>query len=96
MRHDPKLVKKYLISAAQMRAARGLLGWSQTRLATEAGMSLPTVKRYETAATEKVSDGAIEKLQAALEASGIEFIDGDAPGVQIRRKAEKRIQGAKK
>ena len=45
-------------------------------MAAEGGMSLPTVKRYETAASAKVSDREIDKLRAALEASGIEFIDG--------------------
>jgi hypothetical protein len=32
MNDDPKLVKSFLISPAQMRAARGLIGWSQTKL----------------------------------------------------------------
>jgi transcriptional regulator with XRE-family HTH domain len=89
MRYDPKLVKTFLISTAQMRAARGLLGWSQTKLATEAGMSLPTVKRYETAANEKVSDGAIEKLRCALEAAGVEFTNGDEPGVKLKAKGKR-------
>ena len=31
----------------QLRAARGLLGWSQTTLASRAKLSLPTVKRVE-------------------------------------------------
>ena len=65
--YNPKLVKVLLISSAQMRAARGLLGWSQTKLGAEAGMSLQTVKRYETAAGAKVSDDAVEKLRIALE-----------------------------
>jgi transcriptional regulator with XRE-family HTH domain len=90
MRYDPKLVKTFLISAAQMRAARGLLGWSQSKLAAEAGMSLPTVKRHETAASAKVSDSAIDKLRAALEASEIEFIDGDEPGVKLKAKGKRK------
>ena len=35
------------ISVEQLRAARGLLGWSQSDLAARAGLSLPTVKRLE-------------------------------------------------
>ena len=86
MTDDPKLVK-FLISPAQMRAARGLLGWSQTKLGAEAGMSLATVKRYETAAGAKVSDDAVEKLRTALESAGVQFIaenDG-GPGVRLRK-----------
>jgi transcriptional regulator with XRE-family HTH domain len=91
MTDDPKLVKIFLISPAQMRAARGLLGWSQTKLGIEAGMSLPTVKRYETAAGAKVSDDAVKRLQRALEKAGVEFIDenGGGPGVRLRKVGRK-------
>ena len=84
---DPKLVKRFLIFPAQMRAARGLLGWSQTKLGAEAGMSLATVKRYETAAGAKVSDDAVEKLRTALELAGVQFIaeNGGGPGVRLRK-----------
>ena len=36
-----------MITVEQLRAARGLLGWSQSELAARAGLSLPTVKRLE-------------------------------------------------
>ncbi len=86
MTNDPKLVKTNLISAAQMRGARGLLGWSQSKLAAEAGMSLPTVKRYETANGAKVSDDAVRTLRIALEAGGVEFTNGKQPGVRMKAK----------
>ena len=35
------------LTVAQIRAARGLLGWSQSDLADASGLSLPTVKRTE-------------------------------------------------
>lgn len=37
-----------MITAAQMRAARALLGLDQRRLAEMAGVSLPTIQRMET------------------------------------------------
>ena len=43
-RADPKLVY-----AAQVRAARALLGWSQGDLAERAGISKQTVNRFESA-----------------------------------------------
>ena len=73
-----------MISIPQIRAARGLLGWSQTRLAEEAGLSLPTVKRYETASTVKVSQEAITLIQRALEAAGVEFLNHGQPGVRLK------------
>ena len=86
MTDDPKLVKRFLISPAQMRAARGLLGWSQTKLGAEAGKSLSTIKRYETAAGAKVSDDAVEKLHRPRMA-GVQFIaeNGGGPGVRLRK-----------
>ena len=71
-------------SIAQIRGARGLLGWSQTELAEAAGLSLPTVKRYETGRGAKVSDDAAVKMVRALEAAGVEFTNGDAPGVRVK------------
>lgn len=75
-----------MISPAQSRAARGLLGWSQTKLADAAGLSLPTVKRWETSNGARVSDDAIDKVRAALEAAGVEFIpkNGGGAGVRLR------------
>ena len=75
-----------LVSVAQLRAARGLIGWSQSDLAREAGLSLPTVKRVETDLGVRVSDEAKMRLRNALEAGGVEFIDenGGGPGVRLR------------
>jgi transcriptional regulator with XRE-family HTH domain len=36
-----------MVTVEQLRAARGLLGWSQSELAARANLSLPTVKRLE-------------------------------------------------
>jgi len=76
-----------LVSVAQLRAARGLIGWSQSDLAREAGLSLPTVKRVETDLGVRVSDEAKMRLRNALEAGGVEFLDenGGGPGVRLRK-----------
>jgi transcriptional regulator with XRE-family HTH domain len=73
-----------VITIDQLRAARGLLGWSQSELATRAGLSLPTVKRLEGAFGPKVSDEAKTKLQKAIEAAGIEFLDENGAGFGVR------------
>jgi transcriptional regulator with XRE-family HTH domain len=70
-----------VITIEQIRAARGLLGWSQTELASRSGLSLPTVKRFEGGFGPNVSDEARAKLQRALEMAGIKFIDAGGVGV---------------
>ena len=71
----------------QLRAARGLLGWSQSQLAARAGLSLPTFKRLEASLGPRVSDDARFKLRRALEIAGVEFIDenGGGPGVRLNK-----------
>jgi transcriptional regulator with XRE-family HTH domain len=68
-----------MISAAQLKAARALLGMDQKALAEASGLSLPTIQRME------ASDGTIRgnvdslmKLVNALAAAGIELIGEDA------------------
>ena len=82
------------IAAEQLRAARALLGWSQTELANQAGMSLPTVKRVETERGPKVSDEARLRY-SARRVGGVEFIDqnGGGPGVRLRKSPKRKKIG---
>jgi transcriptional regulator with XRE-family HTH domain len=73
------------VTAAQIRAARGLLGWSQTVLARDAGIALQTVIRFETGRGSRVSADTAAKIAAALEAAGVEFTNGGEPGVKLRK-----------
>jgi transcriptional regulator with XRE-family HTH domain len=64
-----------MITAAQMRAARALLGIDQRQLAALSGLSLPTVQRME--ASDGVVRGNVDslmKLVDALHGAGIELI----------------------
>lgn len=68
-----------MITAAQMRAARALLGIDQRQLAEMAGVSVPTIQRME-ASTGNVR-GVIEtltKLVEAFDRAGIELIGDNA------------------
>jgi hypothetical protein len=67
-----------MITAAQLRAARVLLGIDQRRLAELSGLS-PTIQRME--ASEAIVRGNVDslvKLITALDAAGIELIDEGA------------------
>jgi len=83
-----------MILVEQLRAARSLLGWSQTQLAERAGLSLPTVKRVERESGDgpNVSDEAREKLRRALEKAGVEFIaeNGGGAGVRLKKRTGQR------
>jgi transcriptional regulator with XRE-family HTH domain len=77
-------------SGSQIRAARGLLGWSASELAEHSEVTLRTIQRFETAdGIPPNRSGTLDKVRVALEAQGIEFL-GDpetSPGVRLRRKA---------
>ena len=81
-----------MISSAQLRAARALLGIDQRQLAELCGLSVPTIQRME--ASEGVVRGNVDslmKLVGALNAAGIELIGEGAPsqggGRGVRLKA---------
>lgn len=81
-----------MISVEQIRAARGLLGWSQTQLAEAAGRSLPTIKRLEREDGDGpvVSDDVRDAVRTALEKAGVEFIpeNGGGAGVRLRKRGK--------
>ncbi len=72
------------MTPAQCRAARGLLDWTQAQLAEATGLALATVVKFERNGR-YVPTGAIKALRLALEAAGVEFTNGDEPGVKLRR-----------
>jgi transcriptional regulator with XRE-family HTH domain len=80
-----------MITAAQIRAARALLGIDQRELAQRCGLSLPTIQRME--ASDGVVRGNVDsltKVVEALAASGIELIgdgatsSGGGRGVRLK------------
>jgi transcriptional regulator with XRE-family HTH domain len=83
-----------MITAAQLRAARVLLGIDQRQLAELSGLSVPTIQRME--ASETMVRGNVDslvRLIAAFDAAGIEMIDEGAVshsqgrGVRLRAPA---------
>ena len=84
-----------MITAAQLRAARALLGVDQRELAELCGLSVPTVQRME--ASDGVIRGNVDslmKLIAALEKAGLELIGegttSSGGGRGVRLKAQTR------
>jgi transcriptional regulator with XRE-family HTH domain len=84
-----------VIVAAQIRAARALLGVSQERLADLAAVGIATVKRIELAVDISGAARTIMKIQAALEKAGVEFIAADerkGPGVRLAKRAHVQLR----
>ena len=80
---------------AQIRAARGLLRWSAVDLAQASALGVNTVRRAEAADIETSLTIANElAIRRAFEAAGIEFTNGDQPGLRLTRTAAARPEEA--
>jgi len=73
-----------------LKAARGLLGWTQEGLAKEAGVAVNTIRRLESLTDwkktwESPSVGTVNKIQTAFEKANIEFLNDGEPGVRLKK-----------
>lgn len=74
-----------IISPAQCRGARGMLGWSQMRLAEAASVSKPTIADFERGARIPHRNN-LAAIREAFEMAGIEFISENDGGAGVRLK----------
>jgi hypothetical protein len=87
---------KVAILAHQLKAARALARLDQQELSNLSGVSVPTIKRME--AGDGLVRGNYENVAAvigALEAAGVEFINGGQPGVRLKALASESDAGRK-
>jgi transcriptional regulator with XRE-family HTH domain len=80
-----------MVTAAQCRAARGLLDWNQQDLADKARIGVVTVRQLESGIHEP-RRATLDVVRRCFEAAGIEFIDenGGGPGVRLKKPHKKR------
>ena len=71
-----------LINGTQCRMARAALHLGVRDLAVMAKVATATITRLE--AGETLKPRTVEAIQHALEKAGVEFIDGDKPGVRVK------------
>jgi transcriptional regulator with XRE-family HTH domain len=71
---------------AQCRAARALLNWSQEDLVARSKITKKTIADFERGATNPRRH-TLAQILAAFEAAGIEFLNGNRPGVQLKGRA---------
>jgi predicted transcriptional regulator len=72
------------MTPAQCRAARGLLDWTQDKLCEAAQVSGPTVRNFENGAITP-RRASLAAIQRALEDAGVEFTNGNEPGVKLKK-----------
>lgn len=70
------------LTAPGLRAARGILGWSQADVVSRAQVSPNTVAKIEAGGS--VRDDTSQKIVAAFAAHGVEILNGDAPGARMK------------
>jgi transcriptional regulator with XRE-family HTH domain len=73
-----------MITPAQCRAARALLNWSQQQLADASKAGVVTIRNFEGGKSSPINS-TLEVLRRALESAGVEFTDGNAPGVKLHK-----------
>ena len=73
------------ITPAQCRAARGLVAMDQAALADRAMVTRNVIIDFEKERRVPTRNN-LAAIQRVLEEAGVEFTNGDAPGVRLRKK----------
>ena len=84
--------KSVLATGNQLKAARALAGVDQQQVADSAGVNVNTIRNMEARGPEPITSSAVtvRKVQLALEALGIEFLNHAHPGVRLRKRHRPR------
>jgi len=99
--HVGRLIELWLkamtITGPQFRAARAMLGWTVRELARRSVVSIATINAIEDTNVPKraLRRGDLAAIQATLEEGGIEFTNGDEPGVKLKAEAEGKDEAMK-
>lgn len=79
----------HVIAAAQCRAARALLEWTEVQLADAAGVDLTVIQRFE-ARFRRPSPDLQRQIRKALEDGGVIFIAENGGGAGVRLKFNRK------
>ena len=78
------------ISVAQIRAARGLLGWTSKDLAEKVGVTAATLSKIETDLVQP-QERTLARITEVFDKHGIEFLEAD--GVRMRQQEVRVFSG---
>jgi len=83
-----------MITPAQSRAARALIGWTQQELADRARVGVVTVRQFEAGNIEP-RRATLDVIERALQSAGVEFIDENGGGRGVRLSRRERATKAR-
>ena len=72
----------HAISVVHLRAAKGLLDWTDAELAEKSGVSFVTISNWVTG-KHRPTRSTKERIRKAFEDAGVEFLNGGRPGVRL-------------
>jgi transcriptional regulator with XRE-family HTH domain len=77
---------RVLTTGAQLRAARALAGITQAELAVRAKLNSSTIADMEARGQKRLRSSleTILAVSQVLESAGVEFLNGDSPGVRLK------------
>lgn len=78
-----------MVSSAQIRAARGLLKWTQATLAHKAGLSAVTLNMIESDSVDPRAS-TLRSIEKVLDRAGVELIGTEREGLGVRFRASRR------
>ena len=78
-----------LLTPAQIRAARAMLDWTQGELAKRAGISKTGLNNIERGSADPKAS-TLTAIWRAIEDAGVEFTNGDEPGVKLKATQTKK------
>jgi transcriptional regulator with XRE-family HTH domain len=88
-------MKNHSLSGGQIRAARALLRWRVEELARRTSLGRNTIKRAEANDGNTSLTAANElAIRHAFEAAGVEFTNGDQPGLRLTTGVVARSEGS--
>jgi transcriptional regulator with XRE-family HTH domain len=74
--------KPHTISVVHLRAAKGLLDWTDADLAEKSGVSFVTISNWVTG-KHRPTKSTKERIRKAFEDAGVQFLNGGRPGVRM-------------
>ena len=80
---------KLRISGLQIKGARAMLRWTAQDLADKTTLGIMTIRRAEAVdGPVRLTAANAETIARTLEKAGIELLDGDTPGVRLRKRKQ--------
>ena len=89
---QPKSVRRNDFIPVQCQMARAALDLGIRELARSAKVSIDTITRFERG--DPLKERTVEAIKRALEAAGVEFTNGEQPGVRLTKATAPQLRKA--